>query len=143
MGYGFNSAPFWRIYCEQHSDIPIKKKLLECPNTYYESIIKFTRQLNKQLDITSLSLHPHTNNNKNTVRKIAFKSNGTEARRIKDKEKIVDAYLQSFIQNNIASNRFYIVLDKLTGGDYRVSSVNIPSKYSDDFSLGKRPTRPL
>jgi len=136
MEYGHQDPPFWRIYCEQHADIEITKRLRELPKLYYEPIVKFVRQLNKQLELTSGGTAAATPGQP-VARKVNFKANASAIHEVANKDKIIDAYVQSYIISEKSKN-FYIELLKSDGPEYTVSHVNIPPCCSEETVLAKR-----
>lgn len=136
MEYGHLDPPFWRIYCEQHADIEITKRLRELPKLYLEPILKFARQLNKQVELYC-NTSAATTSGQPVARKINFKANASAIHEVANKDKIIDAYVQSFIISE-KSKSFYIELLKTEGPEYTVSHVNIPPCCSEETLLAKR-----
>ena len=136
MEYGHLDPPFWRIYCEQHADIEITKRLRELPKLYHEPIVKFARQLNKQVELCgngSAAVTP----GQPVPRKINFKANASAILEVANKDKIIDAYEQSYIISEKSKN-FYIELLKTEGPEYTVAHVNVPPCCSEEEPLAKR-----
>lgn len=136
MEYGHPDPPFWRIYCEQHADIEITKRLRELPKLYYEPVVKFMRQLNKQVDMCGNS-QATAAPGQPIPRKINFKANASAINEVANKDKIIDAYVRSYIISEKIKT-FYIELHKAEGPEYSVSHINIPPCCSEETMLDKR-----
>lgn len=150
MGYGYNSYPYWRIYCEDHSELLVKQKMRRFGESTYNRLLKFCRVINRQADLHEDKVQDLCSKDSPYRRlylKSLHKTKGEVSPAEPDErtQKVIDAFLSSFYEHNNlnSSERFTIILNRDPNGGFEVSDVVIPQEkphepQEDEPMLGKR-----
>lgn len=152
MGYGYNTYPNWRIYCEDHAELPIKLKIKKLKDSTHNQLVKFCRALNRTADLNE-DTTPTTWPKKVTFKRTTSKPSRERSKNLNPNEierqnKLIDAFLSSFYSNiNLnSSQQFSITLKRDPNGGFEVASIDIPppddqQTEEENPSLGKRKTK--